>query len=133
MKQIARDCLQICLPFRPWRLCVALIVIWIACAPARSAETLVLEDFESLKGDGLIVPVSQGKGVTHGGKAAKLRAGGSVVVKLAGLDPNATPWIRLDSLTTQPLVQPIILNFLTLFVGGDRAKDEVCISKVGCF
>lgn len=109
MKQIAYDCLPICLSLR---FCCALIVVSIACAPARSAEPLVLEDFESLKGDGLVVPVGQGKGVTHGRQAVMLRAGGSVIVKLAGLDPNATPWIRLDSLTTQPLVQPIILDFL---------------------
>ncbi len=112
MKRIVCGCLPIYLPLRFWRFGFALIVICAACALARSAETLVLEDFESFQGDALIVPVGQGKGVTHGRQAVMFRAGGSVVVKLAGLDPNATPWIRLDSLTTQPLVQPIILDFL---------------------
>jgi len=113
MKRIARGWSPKPVPLPLGRLGLAVIIVCAASAPAMSAETFVLEDFESLQAHGAVLPVGQGKGVTHGRQAAMLRAGASVLVKLAGLDPNATPWIRLDSLTSQPLVQPIILNFLT--------------------
>lgn len=140
MKRIACGCLPISVPLPLGRLGLAVIVVCAACVPAMSAETLVLEDFESLQADGAVLPVGQGKGVTHGRQAAMLRAGASVVVNLAGLDPNATPWIRLDSLTTQPLVQPIILNFLQAngasiyrAVGHVQPGSDTLSLPVSCF
>jgi len=101
-------------PSLPWpvgRLGLAMLAVCVACGPAAMAQTLVFEDFEQLPASATVQAVTRGKGVTHGKQAAMLRAGGSVVVTLPHLDPNATEWLKLDSFNGQPLVQAIVLSF----------------------
>ena len=104
-------CQPLSLPWPAGRLGLAVLAVCIACAPAALSQTLVLEDFEKLPARATVQAVTQGKGVTHGQQAALLRAGSSVVIKLTSLDPNTVDWLKLDSLNSLPMVQPLVLSF----------------------
>jgi len=78
---------------------------------AAIAEPVVLEDFEQLPADSAAQAVTEGKGVTHGAQAAMLREGANVSVDMTSLDANVVQWLKIDTLTTQPLVQRVNLAF----------------------
>lgn len=100
-------------PGSPWRRGArrfALAALLVVCAAA-TARPVVFESFESLDANSKALAVTEGKGVTHGDQAALLREGADVEVDLSRLDPNDTKWLKIDTLTTQPLSQPLGLTF----------------------
>ena len=87
------------------------LCVWVVS----SAGAQVLEGFENLpavKTDkGSLTAVRGAEGVTEGAQAAQLPAGGGIVLTLAPGACRKAAWLRIDTLTTQPLVCPMLLRF----------------------
>jgi len=88
------------------------------CAPvagAQAEEGRLIEDFEALSAvrttGGRLLAIRAGEGVTQGSQAAELPAGVRMDLTLRGVDLAATPWLRLDTLTTQPQTHCLKLRF----------------------
>jgi len=103
-----------------WRACMAfvlLVAVFIVCWPAQAYgdEEKLLQGFEKatafqVKG-GKITLLRAGEGVTEGKQALELSAGATLHVSIDGGDLKGMGWLKLDTLTVQPLVQPVELKF----------------------
>lgn len=97
----------------PVGLAAALTLAASGAAPPRGAR--ILEDFETPSAvrvvAGRLLPVRGGQSVTHGKQAGKLPGGAAIALHLGRLGPAADGWLALDTLTTQPLAQALVLTF----------------------
>ncbi len=71
----------------------------------------MVEDFEALAGVAHEGPdlsaITAGEGVTHGEAAVQIPPGATITVELPGPACAANEWVRLDTLTTQPIGQQV--------------------------
>jgi len=85
-----------------------------AAAPAD--EVVLVEGFEAISAvrvsHGKLLAIRAGGGVTQGRQAAKVPSGARVHLRLAALDPARLPWLKIDTLTTQPLIHKLLLRFM---------------------
>jgi hypothetical protein len=78
-------------------------------------QSLLLEGFEDIsavwsqKGD--LAPVRAEGAVTQGQAAARFPPGTRIILKVPAAQLKANAWLSIDTLTTQPLTQPIDITF----------------------
>lgn len=108
----------------PW---AAMAIVLAAVSSALHGEDLLIEGFEDLPAvsvsGGKAVPVAGGQGVTQGKQAIQVPPGTTVRVKLAGEDCRKMGWLRIDTMTVQPLPAAVRV----LFEG-----DQFWLSRNGC-
>ncbi|MGB2822008.1 MAG: hypothetical protein WBF17_13575, partial [Phycisphaerae bacterium] len=104
---------------------------------ALAAEARIIEDFETpaavQSSGGKLLHVRLGEGITHGKRAIGLPPGASVHLTLDGVDSRATAWLKIDTLTSQPVTQELSLAFqepgrkdlLVAYV--QPGKDTLCV------
>lgn len=110
----------------------------LACAPgATASDAVVVEDFEAVAGIAREGPdltaITAGEGVTHGQAAVQIPPGATITVELPGPACAANDWVRLDTLTTQPIGQEVRVLLSAARRGFDRTaylqpgKDTLAI------
>lgn len=87
----------------------------LGCLAASHASAQVLEGFENLPGvrteKGALTAVRGADAVTEGAQAAQLPAGCGILLSLEPGACKKVGWLKIDTLTTQPLTGPILLRF----------------------
>ena len=114
---------------------LGLVVLAVACPLA--ADQRLIEGFEDISrvsvSAGKLTVAQGGEGVTEGKQAAQVPNGATINLSLDGADCRTLPWLKMDTLTLQPLSQPVRLQLgagnaaLTFVAYVQPGKDTVAL------
>ncbi|MFB3892646.1 MAG: hypothetical protein ACE15C_11555 [Phycisphaerae bacterium] len=106
-------------------------------APSSARAQQVIEGFETIESvravDGKLTVVRGGEGVTEGAQAAQMPSGAGIAMTLSGADLRKWAWLKIDTLTLQPLPHVLNLRFAgprlltSIAVCAQPGKDTVAL------